>query len=248
MGYLVSGYAFAGAPRWAELERLLAAFRLRGYRQKAGPLFLLDAWAPRGGGKHSPFCAEPVRASMLEGAGPNSASAVVAAFDEIGTLLGDVAAADYGAGWLSVPLSIAAAAGTPTFAFTADDDMFDFAAYVDAGAIVHAGCRLGPFKVIAGEEMLFVVPYAIEEDDYVPDDALLARLAALRNVQVLATEHVDGGFPLHEHPLILWPKNWGDATELLGFGTFDALVRLDEEFEVVHESGPRPRAWWKLWS
>lgn len=247
VGYFVSGYAFAGAPRWRDLERLLAPLRVRGYRHNAGRLYLLDAWAGRRDGRgHSAFCGEPIRASLLEAAGPLPTLAVIAAFDEINTLLRDVAAVDYGAHWLGVPLLIASAAGKPTFAFTADDDVFDFAAYVDAGAIVHAGCRLGPFKVIAGEDTLFVVPQASEEDDYVPDDDLLARLAALRNVQVLATENIDGGLPLHEHPLILWPKTWGNPTELLGLGTFDGLVGLEEKFEVVHESRPPPKAWWKL--
>jgi hypothetical protein len=248
MGYFASGYAFGSTPNWQRLEALLPRFEVRGYRHTTAALFLLEAYKSSGEGReHFPFTAGPITAKDLATGPSPSRPAVVQAFDAVGERLRDSAGGDYEAHWLEVSLAIASAADTPTFAFTADDETYDRAAFAAAGGIVRARCRLGAFDVCLEGDAVAVVPYVLEEDDYAPDDDLLAALGPLPNVRVGKPKLLEGGFRIFDHPTTLWPQEWGDAGELLGFGTFDPFERFDDDFELVFESRPTAKPWWKVW-
>jgi hypothetical protein len=248
MGYFASGFAFGSAPNWQRLEELLTGFWVRGYRHKTATVLMLDAYRPRTDGReHFPFTAGPITAKDVAASEVPARPAVVQAFDAVGERLRESAGGDYETHWLDVPLLIASAAGTPTFAFTADDEAFDRAAFVASGAIVRARCRLDVFDVCLEDDTVTVVPYAVEGDDYTAGDDLQGTFEHLPNVRVGKPKLLEGGFRIFDHPSTLWPKEWGDAGELLGFGTFDAFESFDEDFELVFESRPTAKPWWKVW-
>jgi hypothetical protein len=238
MGYLASGYAFSVEPDWERVRRLLPKFHVRGYKHKDRPLWMLDAWQTTPG-EHYPFTGQPIEFKDLkiEGAKPDSPLATT--FERICDL---VAASDeypsYERAFLRVPLAIAAAAKAPTFAFTADDDTLDFAALVDSGSYVSLGCRMESLDMVLDDGVLRVMPFRSDEDedDDGPASELLRGLARLENVRVGETRTVEGGWLIYHHPTAVWPDEWGNVEELLGFGTFDPFETFAEQFAPVFEA------------
>ena len=47
---------------------------------------------------------------------------------------------------------------------------------------------------------------------------------------------------IHDHPSRLWPKDWPNAEEVLGLGTWDAFLEFPKDFELVFETAPAPPA------
>ena len=65
-------------------------------------------------------------------------------------------------------------------------------------------------------------------------------------------ENIDGGFRIYQHPTDLWPAEWGDCKDLLGFGTVNPFENFEEKFALVYDasrpsSTEREQPWWKPW-
>jgi hypothetical protein len=223
MGYLSSGYAFSVEPDWQRVRRLLPKFHVRAYRHKDRPLWMLDAWRSVRG-VHEDL--------EIEEAEPDPPLATT--FERICDL---VAASEeylsYERAFLRVPLAIAAAARAPTFAFTADDDTLDFAALVDSGSYLSLGCRMERLDLVLDDGVLRVVPLDSDEDDDGPMSELLRRLARIENVRVDEPTTVVGGRLIYHYPSAMWPDEWGNAEELLGFDPFETFA---EQFAPVFEA------------
>lgn len=237
MGYLGSGYAFCAEPDWERVRRLLPSFHVRGYRHKDRPLWMLDAWKSiRGVDEHYPFTGEPIRFEDLEIEGAKPDSALATTFERICDLLASEYP-PYERPFLRVPIAIAAAANAPTFAFTADDDTLDFAALIVSGSYVRLGCRMEALDLVLDNGVLRVMP--LESDDGGPMSELLRRLARIENVRVdEPTTAVGENRLIYYHPSTVWPSEWGNAEELLGFGTFDPFETFAEQFTPVFEGNP----------
>jgi hypothetical protein len=54
-------------------------------------------------------------------------------------------------------------------------------------------------------------------------------------VSVLEPRDIEGGPTLYECPVSQWPKAAGDPAGVLGLGTWDPLLNVEEEFAVVFE-------------
>ncbi len=241
MGYLASGYAFSVEPDWQRVRRLLPGFHVRGYKHRNRALWMLDAWKTIPGvNEHFPFTGAPIEFKdlKLESAEPDVPLATT--FEQIcdlveasGQYLG------YERALLRVPLAVAAAAKAPTFVFAADDDTLDFAALVEGGSYVKAGCRMEVLDMVLDGGLLRVMPLESDADD---DDGtmseLLRGLAKIENVSLGEPTRVDGGRRIYHHPTTVWPDEWGSAEELLGFGTFDPFDTFAEQFEPVFEANP----------
>jgi hypothetical protein len=197
---------------------------------------MLDAWKSiRGVDEHYPFTGEPIRFKDLaiEGAEPDSALATT--FERIC----DLVAAEYPPyerAFLRVPLAIAAAAAAPTFAFTADDDTLDFAALIESGSYVRMGCRMEELDLVLDDGVLRVTPLDSDEHDDGRRPELERGLARLENVRVGELTTAAGGNLIYYHPSTVWPAEWGNAEELLGFGTFDPFETFAEQFAPVFEA------------
>jgi hypothetical protein len=251
MGYLTTGYAFAQEPDWARIHRSLPGYCVRGYKQKDGRLWLLDAWKKAADDReHFPFCTNPVQAGDLGAEAVAASGGPVAAFDEICNALREYELVDYQPGWLNVSLSIANAAGTATFAFTADDEVYDFAALVDSGKFVRLGCRFEPFNLEFDQDGFRVTPHISEEDGEVPPADLLSKLAAVGGTRVTQPVSTEGGFRFYQHPADLWPAEWGNCRNLLGFGTFDPFENFEDRFTLVYDADApdkQEKSWWTRW-
>jgi hypothetical protein len=196
---------------------------------------MLDAWKTiRGVDEHFPFTGQPIEFKDLaiERAEPDSPLATT--FERIC----DIVAASgeylpYERALLRVPLAIAAAAKAPTFAFTADDDTLDFAALVESGSYVSMGCRMERLDLVLDGGALRVTPLDSDEDDDGAMSELLRGLARIEDVRVAEPTTVDGGRLIYHYPSAMWPGEWGNAEELLGFGTFDPFERFAEQFAPV---------------
>jgi len=235
MGYLASGYAFSAEPDWERVRRLLPAHHVRGYKHKERPLWMLDAWKSiRGVPEHYPFTGEPIRFQDLEIEGAERDSALATTFERICDL---VAYPPYERAFLRVPLAIAATANAPTFAFTADDDTLDFAALIDADSYVRIGCRMEDLDLVLDDGVLRVMPLDSGEHDDGSMSELLLDLARIENVRIGEPTTVGGESSLiYYHPSTVWPREWGNAEELLGFGTFDPFETFTEQFAPVFEA------------
>ena len=251
MGYLITGFAFGTQPQWQRLGGLFPTFPGRGYKHRRASLFLWDVWKPnpRDTREHFPFSAGPIVPRDVQAPHSVPSTPVSDAFDRVCRRLEQNAGYPvYPAGWLGIPLLVAATAGVPTYSFTADDESLDFAAFVDSGAIQTAGCRHHAFELIVERNALSVKPLVNEEDDEELDEELLASLVRMEGIKLLDTTHIQGGSRIHDHPARLWPKGWGDPEQLLGLGTWDPFETFTEDFELVFETKPVNRPWWKFWN
>lgn len=238
MGYLATGYAFAREPDWVRIHREIPAFHVRGYKHKERELWLLDAWNTPIGDAHSPFHAEPIQRRDLHSRPARPVSETVIVFDRICDLLRESGSVYYEPGWLSVPLSISLAARTSAFAFTADDEVFDFATHVDSGTFVRLGCRLEFLDLMLDHGTFRITPYESEEDDEAPAPELLRRLASIPGVRVVKPVKINGGFSIYQHPTDQWPTEWGNCKDLLGFGTFDPFDNFQQAFALTYQANP----------
>jgi hypothetical protein len=245
MGYLSSGYAFSVEPDWERVRRLLPAFHVRGYKHGDRPLWMLDAWKTIAGvQEHYPFTGEPIEFKDLEIEDTKPDPPLATTFERICDLVeasGEYVS--YERAFLRVPLAVAAAAQAQTFAFTADDDTLDFAALVDAGSYVRLGCRMESLDMVLDDGVLRVMPLTSDEDDDDgPMSKLLRGLARIENVRLGEPTTVNDGRRIYYHPSTVWPEEWGNAEELLGFGTFDPFETFAEQFEPVFEANlPKDR-------
>ena len=243
MGYLSSGYAFSAEPDWERVRRLLPAYRVRGYKHKDRSLWMLDAWKSIPGvSEHYPFTGEPIQFQDLELEGAEPASPLATTFERICDLVASPYP-PYERAFLRVPLAIAAAANAPTFAFTADDDTLDFAALIDAGSYVRMGCRMEGLDLVLDDGALCVMALDRGEHDDESTPGLLHRLARVANVRI-GEPTADAGETslIYYHPSAVWPSEWGNAEELLGFGTFDPFETFAEQFALVFEANPPTKA------
>lgn len=253
MGYLSSGFAFDGIPDWGAVHSVFESFSIRGYKHKECGVCLLDVWkSKKNHPSRYPFTTQPIPAESIPH--PMPTSRITAAFDEICSILSAVETVEYQPDWLCIPLLLSSAIDRPTFAFTADDDLVDYGALASPTALVRMGCQIGMFDIVLENGIFSVTPFASEEQEETVeyDDELFAALASIEEVRVLPARAISGGLQIYRHPSDMWPSEWGDVEKLLGFGTFDPLLDLDNDFEVVYEHVPTSsarmsRPWWKLW-
>jgi len=116
-------------------------------------------------------------------------------------------------------------------------------------------CRLDEYDIVLMNDVFNVMGIEIDEYDVQRDDGndfLMESLKALKNVQLKPIVKRSGDFLIYQHPMDVWPAKWGNATELMGFGTFDPLEKLSTDFENTFEYHPTTsrsiqRSWWKFW-
>jgi hypothetical protein len=242
MGYLTTGFVFVAEPSFAEIAAALPACSARGYRHGTRPVWLLDLWEKPWRGAHHPFqerlaagaAAKAWRASTGTGA---DTPAFVAELEALLASLPDpsdpLVAAE-----CRLVLSLSRLAGVPTFFFVGDDDLVDAACRADDGRLERFRCRLDRLTVVHEQGRSELEPTVSEEDDDDElDDTEDLVAAASRAVpwSLGPTRSFDGGRPLHESALALWPQAAGDPAETLGVGTWDPGENLERDFQIVFE-------------
>jgi hypothetical protein len=253
VGYFASGFAFDGAPDWGAVRSLFESFSIRGYQHKECGVCLLDVWrSQKSDSSRFPFTTGPISAGSISH--PMPMSRVTDAFDEICWVLSSVETVQFQTNWLCIPLLLSSTTGRTTFAFTADDDSFDYGALASTTSLVRMGCTIGRFDIVLNNGIFSVTPCvdAEQEGTVDGDDELFAALTAIEEVRLLPPRSDSEGRLVYRHPSDAWPPEWGDVEQLLGFGTFDPFLNLTEDFEVVYEHLPArgartTRPWWKLW-
>jgi hypothetical protein len=235
MGYYGNGFAFTAEPSWSAIARVFPrSTGLRAYRHRAYPIWLLDTWraSPR---EHWPFTDRKPEELVLPPRLHQDADTVLTAVSSVFRALSE--ARTYDLAWLRIAAQISLLAGTDTFFFAADDDLTDMACMAGGGGFVRFRLAVGGCVVEYDAGHLAVTPLDFAEDpeQNVPP-ATLSRLSCVPGVVVAPPRVVEGGKPLYENAVLLWPS--GDPGAILGVGTWDPFEHVERDLRIVFEQLP----------
>ena len=238
MGYFANGFVFALEPDFTAAATAAAGRSACGYKHKASPVWLLDLWKPKGTSRHrkAPFCDPAADGFRSDLSGVDEPTrAFLATFERLKRAAGYQSAAPEDAN-VHLALAVSAAARCPAFFFAANDDETDMGCRTVAGSLVSFGCRLDLLSVQYTAGQLSATPLNFVEDG---DDQRLQELitnaSGVTGLAVLPPRDIEGGQTLYENPVGQWPKEAGDPAEVLGLGTWDPLLNLETDFDVVFE-------------
>jgi len=233
LGYYGNGFIFTSTPAWPALEMLPSDFGFTGYRHKTSGVFALDVWKCTGH-PHWPFTDEPGRMAMTPL--PGSTEDVLARFGEICEAIrtAEITEAIYGESLLRLTVYLSSILGVDTFFFAADDELRDMAARAQGRVLTDFRVRFGAYAVaFSGGTFRVTARSFVEDDEIAYSENVLARIRALPGTTVTEPERVTNGNPLYESALQLWPSEAGDPAKLLGIGTWDPFLQIDEDFSKV---------------
>ena len=279
MAYFTSGFIFTQEPDWQHLEGISPKYAMRGYRYKHGQVWMLDIWEPHWRKHHFPFQSRQANIQLPNHQESESVEAVISQIAAVETIANDTGLSNNGER-VRTAVRMAAITATPLFYFEADDDLFDFACRCDAERVAAVGCAIDSKTVIfrheEGESIAWV--RFSEEDE--EEDQMMAReltnpleeIGTKHGIEIRNPEPIPDGVRLHDQVLATWPSEAGDATEILGLGSWDAFANLDQDFEIVFDrpsergttpdpepskttpaatksvsQTPKRKRWWQFW-
>lgn len=234
MGYFRNAFVFSTEPRFQALADAFATCSLRGYKHQQRSLWLLDLWEKPHRGEHYPFairagCKQPVCATLASGT-----HEFLQQFDALLAVIKDEVDV-YGANECRRAIAVATSAQTPTFFFAADDELFDMACLAEPGTLKQFRSRIGPLVIAFEDGQASVTPNFFVEDGEGAPESLLEAVRGAVDWRITGSRNVEGGLPLYENVVALWPKEFGDPGETLGVGTWDPFDNLDRDYRVVFD-------------
>jgi hypothetical protein len=264
LGYYGNGFIFTSTPAWPALETLPSNFGFTGYRHKASGVFALDVWKCTGH-QHWPFTDMPGQVAMPPL--PGSTEDVLERFNEICETIrtAEITEAIYGEPLLRLTAYLSSILGVDTFFFAADDELTDMAARARVSRLTDFRVRFGAYAVDFSAGAFRVTPRSFVEDGEIAySENVLARIRALPGTTVTDPERVMNGNPLYESAVQLWPPDAGDPAKLLGIGTWDPFLQIEEDFSRVASRicpvtrkprqtpqlppiKPARKPWWRFW-
>lgn len=239
MGYFANGFVFTSPPNFDAAGRVAPGRSARGYKHKQHSIWLLDLWKPRGKLqlRRSPFCDPAAVGFRTELAAVDQATRdFLMAIERLRQAVG-LANSGPELANVHLTLAVAAAARCPAFFFAADDEEMDMGCNAVSGSLVSFSCRLDRLTVQYADGQTAVTPLNYLEDgdeEGLEESADAAKTVA--GVTVFEPRDIEGGQVLYEHPVGQWPKAAGDPAEILGLGTWDPLLNLENDFAVVFEN------------
>jgi hypothetical protein len=259
MGYFGNGFVFTVEPAWRAIaDAFPRLMGFRGYRHRREPLWLLDMWmASRY--EHAPFTDRLPEDLVLEVVVASKAKSTLATAAGVFAALAPDAA-PCGLGWLGLAAQVSTLAQTEAFFFAGDDDETDMACTASAGMLTRLRLRFAGCAVEYASNQFTVTPFAFVEDpEQDPSAEALVRVGRLSGVTVGPADAIDGGLPLYDSAVRLWPD--GDPAAILGVGTWDPFQHMARDFGVAFEQIPAPvaveaasstaaggpRRWWRFW-
>jgi hypothetical protein len=238
MGYFANGFVFTSEPDFASASRVVPGRFVRGYKHNRQPIWLLDIWKPRGKlqVRRSPFCdpaAEAFRTDLTRVDAPTNA--FLAALERLRQAIGHRGDGPEVSG-VHLALAVADATACPSYFFAADDEETDMGCNAVSTSLVSFGCRLDRLSIRYTSGQTTVIPLNyLEDGDEEGLQELIAAASNVPGVSLQAPRDIEGGQVLYENPVDQWPKTAGNPAEILGLGTWDPLLNIDEDFTVVFE-------------
>ena len=236
MGYFANGFVFTNQPDFEAASKIVPARSARGYKHSRHPIWLLDLWTPRGAAnRRSPFCDQAAEGFRTDAPFDAPTGVLLTALEGLRKAIWSGRAGQEVAG-IHLALTVAAATRCPTFFFAADDEEIDMACNAEPGTLVSFGCRLDRLSIqyAAGQTAVTPLNY-LEDDDEEGLQDLIEAVKTVPGISVEAPRDIDGGQALYENPVSHWPESAGDPAEILGLGTWDPLLNLEDDFTVVFE-------------
>jgi len=238
MSYFANGFVFTSKPDFEAASKLVASRLARGYKHNYHPVWLLDLWRPRGKLqlRRAPFCdpaADGFRGDLTTLDVPTRA--FLAALERLQQA---IRFQNAGPEVSNVHLALAVAGSTrcPAFFFAADDEETDMGCNAVSGSLVSFGCRLDRLSVQYSTGQIAVTPLNyLEDDDEEGLEELTRAAKAVAGISVLEPRDIETGRVLYENPVGQWPKGAGNPAEILGLGTWDPLLNIEDDFAVVFE-------------
>jgi len=205
-------------PDWQRLEGLQPHAFLKGYRHKNGTLWLLDAGMGEEPPDHEAFTSNwPCQYA------PPDELVLPPGYAEFVNKAGSVAkiTMTYSPRVLSYGAAVAALAGVRTYLWGANDEDFDLAFVLHNGQVEAFGAEGGLMEILWDNGNICIHPmFDPEEPDEVTDEATLTTLEALPFVRVQRDPKAFDG-ELYRWPVRMWPRLWGNPSDILGLGTWD---------------------------
>lgn len=238
MGYFGNGFVFTSKPDFEAATKVVPDRLARGYKHIHHPVWLLDFWKPRGKlqVRRAPFCDPAADGFRTDLSGIDAATrAFLTVLEGLEPATG---CRNTGPEISCVHLALAISGATqcPTFFFAADDDETDIGCNAVWGSLVSFGCRLDRLSVdyIAGQTTVTPLNYLedVGEEDL---QELILAVKSVAGISVLEQRDIENGQVLYENPVGQWPKAAGNPTEILGIGTWEPLLNLENDFAVVFE-------------
>ena len=242
MGYFSNGFVFTTLPDFEGVGNAIPNRWARGYKHNQNSIWLLDLWRSleKPQRRREPFCEPAGDGFQMDLAVIDGATREF--LDIFERLLRAVSLRDSSLAFSStyLALAVAAAARCPTFFFAADDEETDMGCNAIPGSLISFGCRLDRLCVEYNGEKVSATPLNYDEDD--DEDGMRELIAAANTVPGLSVQKprtIEGGQISYEHPVAQWPEVAGDPTEILGLGTWDPLLNIEQDFRVVYEKTGR---------
>jgi hypothetical protein len=238
MGYFANGFVFTSLPDFEAATKVVPGRLARGYKHNQHSVWLLDLWKPRGKLKlrRSPFCDPAAEGFRTDLAVVDVATrAFLTALERLRQAIG-LGSSGPEVSNVHLALAVATAARCPAFFFAADDEETDMGCNAISGSLVSFGCRLDRLSVEYKSERTSFTPLNhLEDGDEEGMQEVIAAANTVVGVSVLAPRDIEGGQTLYEYPVAQWPKAAGDPAEILGLGTWDPLLNVENDFAVCFE-------------
>jgi len=258
MGYFSSGIAFWSEPDWKQLDDLPAEIKMRGYKQKNAPLWLLEFTTERESPEY-PF----TRGREASVFSKFCRDTTTECLEKLSNCL-----EAYGGDWLGFALEVARYTGKELYLFAADDEFYDLGARVRADSVQQLALSIELHKVDADDGSFNIeLGYEDEEEVEALEEIVqdLRRFDFVSNVSIV--ERVEG-LDFYGNVVSLWPPEAGDPEELLGLGTWDPFDGIEETLILEYEresqvptsqpvhatevasvslSHTEKKPWWKFW-
>lgn len=240
MGSFSNGFVFTIEPDFEGLADCVRDRNLRGYAHRSRDVWLLDAWEPskRPETQHRPFTTDVVRRVPFESSTEHASPAARQFLDVLPrikqqTFLSSPEPEHSG---LKIALAISHAVEGEVYFFAADDELVDCACIASKRNLSRVRCRFDQLDVEFENGSTLITPLLFEEHpDYgqpasdIPD--LTGKFAGV----VIRPAREIEALELYANPAKLWPSSAGDPGETLGFGTWEPLMNLERDFQIVFQ-------------
>jgi len=239
MGYYGNAYVFTTPPCWEGIASALPeTVAVRAYRHRNHRMWLLDLWHP-GQAEHWAFTEDLSPARELGVPLPDSTAELLRVFDNVCKAL-PKEEMPYGLNYLAAAAEMSIVGEVPCFFFAADDELLDMACNASQGSLLSFRVRLSRCTLGYSGENLVVTPFVTDEEPALALNAKdLRAVSEIRGVTVAPSQLLEGGLPLYDNAVRLWPS--GDPIRLLGVGTWDPFENVKDDLETEFERVPQPR-------
>jgi hypothetical protein len=241
MGYFANALVFNSPPDFDAIVKINPGRFARGYKHKSKTFWLLDFWLPRGTIRRrvGPFC-DPAFArgifcdSSFESEPLYPINILLSLLQAVDVSL------DVDLEYIHFAIAASRATKNKVFCFAADDNDLDVGVNASNGDLLSFGLRRDCISfVFANNRCTFTPINLFDEDNQEEFHHTLEKLKTMGNAEISEIRDGMEGQQLFEHPVGQWQFENGTAEEILGLGTWDPLINLDDDFEIVFEFEPQ---------